>query len=206
VNKTFTHALFQSLKESPSPLRRPTTPTAVLREIVVLSPSCEYQRHPKIENTQKQTKQPSKTMNHSIAKHHRSICTVTPASHAPLACNSTRVFLHHRRQTLLPLPLPHNHTALVSHTTHCNHRIRKKISHTLHLLRLKRLMQRRCPTQQLEQASNGRKQCHLPPAGGNVVSGNHLRASAELLKANCSSMMHHLTTTTRTPAFQAPLA
>ena len=116
VKNTFTHALFQSLKESPSPLRRPTTPTVVLREIVVLSPSCEYQRHPKIENAQKQTKQPSKMMNHSITKHHRSICTVTPAFHAPLACNSTRVTLHHRRQTLLPLP--HNYTVLVSHTQH----------------------------------------------------------------------------------------
>jgi hypothetical protein len=44
VNNTFTHALFQSLKERPSPLGRPTTPTAVLREIVVLSPSCEISK------------------------------------------------------------------------------------------------------------------------------------------------------------------
>jgi len=40
-NTAFTHALFQSLKENPSPLKRPTTPTEVLLEIVVLSPSCK---------------------------------------------------------------------------------------------------------------------------------------------------------------------
>jgi hypothetical protein len=70
VNNTFTHALFQSLKESPSPLGRPTTPTAVLREIVVLSPSCEYQRHPKIENTQ--TKNQATKQNDELQHHEAS--------------------------------------------------------------------------------------------------------------------------------------
>jgi hypothetical protein len=59
--------------------------------------------------------------NGSSMRHHLAIFigtpVLTPAFHAPFTCNGTRVILHHRRQTLLPLH--HHHTALVSHKSHC---------------------------------------------------------------------------------------
>jgi hypothetical protein len=45
--------------------------------------------------------------------HHLSFTIFAPAFHAPFARESTRVILHHTCQ--IPRPLPHHHTARISH-------------------------------------------------------------------------------------------